>query len=754
LKLVRKELIPEGSDFQKELDNLTSLNLLRHPNILRLLGSYTYRKRHNLIFPRARGGTLAKLFTAERPRHFKEDEVLLVAFAKLASAVGDVHDFVVRELTLARIGCHHDLKPDNILVDGNDFILADFGLTRFKESNEDSATQFKIGRGYCLAPECQDLDDSFERHAIHRSSDIWAFGCIMADFTTYMVLGPDGVKEFRKQRKFQIANHIYYYYHHGTEPSPAVTEWIASLEISCTKPFKMLLDLTRRMLEMKPSLRPSAKEVAAELRFIALLALFLKVSGQWQSLQNIEEEGTINPRVERLRFASWGWLLGMASDETDRRTFNSSLVQDFTSFQTAVGFLQDMSRELDSMASRDSHAIARILLPMQHLNSSLIGLLPQQVQRRAMEYVELRLTETENIEELSTLQHTCEGVLIRQLAIIKRLTLLVKNELSLTERGLELQKRPMIGHGQVGHHFIGMMEVPEAGQIIPVLIEYKSYTDPLLRQRLFTRMEGIARVSNSLLHPEQMRVLHCRGYYHDDDRLAFGLVFDFPEWAQTIKPPFKDVIFSLQSILESQLREQMPSLGQRFRLAYNLASAVYNFEKAGWFHKGISSSNIVFFSKTHKILNTSSLEPYIIGFRHSRPHDVVTFTEGPASADQANLDGRYYQHPEYLQENVAYSFEHEYYSLGVVLLEVGLWKPVSKLAKGLIDMASVKRRERLLENVVPRLAQTMGLVYQKLVFELLSMDCHGKTTHDVKDAPAWFEAAVLTELYRLSSIDI
>jgi hypothetical protein len=48
----------------------------------------------------------------------------------------------------------------------------------------------------------------------------------------------------------------------------------------------------------------------------------------------------------------------------------------------------------------------------------------------------------------------------------------------------------------------------------------------------------------------------------------------------------------------------------------------------------------------------------------------------------------------------------------------------------------------------------MGLVYQKLVFELLSMDCHGKTTHDVKDAPAWFEAAVLTELYRLSSIDI
>jgi len=44
LKLVRKDLIPEGPEFQHELDNLTSLNLLRHPNILRFLGSYTYQK--------------------------------------------------------------------------------------------------------------------------------------------------------------------------------------------------------------------------------------------------------------------------------------------------------------------------------------------------------------------------------------------------------------------------------------------------------------------------------------------------------------------------------------------------------------------------------------------------------------------------------------------------------------------------------------------------------------------------------------
>jgi len=127
---------------------------------------------------------------------------MLVALAKLASAVGNVHDIDVKELSLSRIGCHYDLKPDNILIDGTDFIIADFGLTRFNESNEDSATQFKIGRGYCLAPECQDLDDGFERHEIHKSSDIWAFGYTIASFISYIVLGPKGVEDFKRKRKF------------------------------------------------------------------------------------------------------------------------------------------------------------------------------------------------------------------------------------------------------------------------------------------------------------------------------------------------------------------------------------------------------------------------------------------------------------------------------------------------------------------------------------------------------------------------
>jgi len=48
-------------DYKDELHNLTLLYHLEHPNILELFGSYTYRGKHNLLFPLAGRGNLAKL---------------------------------------------------------------------------------------------------------------------------------------------------------------------------------------------------------------------------------------------------------------------------------------------------------------------------------------------------------------------------------------------------------------------------------------------------------------------------------------------------------------------------------------------------------------------------------------------------------------------------------------------------------------------------------------------------------------------
>jgi serine/threonine protein kinase len=83
---------------------------------------------------------------------------------------------------LLGIGCHYDLKPANILVDDNKFLLADFGLSRFKDNSEDSQTSYKSVRGSYVAPECKNINDVGDTKArIGRSSDIWSLGCIILE---------------------------------------------------------------------------------------------------------------------------------------------------------------------------------------------------------------------------------------------------------------------------------------------------------------------------------------------------------------------------------------------------------------------------------------------------------------------------------------------------------------------------------------------------------------------------------------------
>jgi hypothetical protein len=67
--------------------------------------------------------------------------------------------------------------------------------------------------------------------------------------------------------------------------------------------------------------------------------------------------------------------------------------------------------------------------------------------------------------------------------------------------------------------------------------------------------------------------------------------------------------------------------------------------------------------------------PYLVGLRHSRPDERATFTEGPPSDE----DIKGYQHPQHLKNNLRYSISFDYYSLGILLLEIGLWLPLTAI---------------------------------------------------------------------------
>jgi len=744
--------MPHSNDYELELANLSSLKLLNHPNIVQLLGSYTHRQKHNFIFPKAEGGSLAELFKKECPAQLKAHDSWIVSLSRLAAAISEVHELVVTDLSLSKIGCHHDIRPNNILVNKDQFILADFGLTRFKEHDETSATQFRIGQGYCLAPECQDLDDDFQKHPIHRSSDVWSFGCIIADLVTYIYKGPLGIEEFRQNRRKQIGNYIFYYFHHGSIPSPSVGMWLDRLEIISPGPVKMLIALTRRMLEMIPENRPSARETATRLRFIALYTISLQISEQFEILQSREfrQEASIEISTEACRFASWTWSLGVDIErKSEISEFSPQIELEFEDFLRAVGLLQTLRQELESIQAEPMDVHIRLLMPLRRINTGLLKLLSPSAQRRAMEYVERKVLRTQNAEILEKFGQRSSNNHAGVLAKAKSLTLLLKPTLPRGDRTLELHNKPEPGTTQLGHHIIGNLKLLNQQGDIPVLIEYKAYEDPLLRSKIYSRMEGIAALSHAIQEPDKLRVLHCREYYHDEDRSAFGLVYDFPQIISPTGQPVTCTATCLQQILKDQRRDQQPCLGDKLKLAYKLASAISSFQKIGWFHKGISSSAVAFFYEADVPFVSSSMDPYLIGFRHSRPNEVLAFTEGPPLTD---FDERAYHHPQYLRNNIPYSFVHECYSLGIVLLEIGLWKPLMKMGK-FDEMPNDQVRTRLLDSIVPRLAQSMGIVYMDVVLALLGPKDSEKEDGVNKDQ-LWFDAVALNELYRLSIMEI
>lgn len=157
--VIRKELKARNStgseDFQRECRVLSYLNCLDHPNIVELLGSYTHNGIHSLIFSVAEYD-LDKLLEMTHLSNFKSQSDYLFASSGLASALKMLHSFSSKTLDVSLIGCHHDLRPSNILVKGRQFLLADFGLTTLKNIAEGSRTTRKPGDSRYLAPECED----------------------------------------------------------------------------------------------------------------------------------------------------------------------------------------------------------------------------------------------------------------------------------------------------------------------------------------------------------------------------------------------------------------------------------------------------------------------------------------------------------------------------------------------------------------------------------------------------------------------
>jgi len=262
----------------------------------------------------------------------------------------------------------------------------------------------------------------------------------------------------------------------------------------------------------------------------------------------------------------------------------------------------------------------------------------------------------------------------------------------------------------------------------PVLVEWKSvdsssgtaHTD-MVEQRIAL----LARLLKAKLKPRELRTLECLGVVRQpgpgDGDISYGMLFATP----SATPPR-----SLHDIVDNSPDE--PALGDWLAIAKNAVEAVLFLHMAGWLHKAIRSDNVLFFDAA----DYSNLR--IVGFEYSRQAASAQQTEGTKDDLRFNL----YRHPDVQsglanRQRVPFMARHDVYSLGIVLLEIGLRQTVSSLyraaAKTLpadADQSGQHFMRHLVEIQVPKLKGSMGNTYCDITCRCLEgsiLDDQGKT---------------------------
>jgi hypothetical protein len=141
----------------------------------------------------------------------------------------------------------------------------------------------------------------------------------------------------------------------------------------------------------------------------------------------------------------------------------------------------------------------------------------------------------------------------------------------------------------------------------------------------------------------------------------------------------------------------------------------------------LNSNNILFFSSPTQFGNPHLSKPFVVDFRFSRPNGLSPFSDG-LSRNSPFVD---YVHSQYLNERKWYGGKnlvdtwtgiddvdvsrfrqlYDYYSLGIILLELGYWAPIKTILKDHTTGDPTEIPDILLKKYVPRLSGIMGRLY-------------------------------------------
>ena len=203
----------------------------------------------------------------------------------------------------------------------------------------------------------------------------------------------------------------------------------------------------------------------------------------------------------------------------------------------------------------------------------------------------------------------------------------------------------------------------------------------------------------------------------------------------------------------------MPSLENRFQLAFNVASNVNRVHGMGVTHRNVNSDNIVFFLDANSAsVNDRAWKGPII----RKPY-LTAFNQLPlgysVAEDDRNFSGVYHYPGLVNGTSSSYTRLHDYYSLGLVLLEIGLWMPIGKFWKSKYTRRDFK--SRLQDIYLKKLAAKCGTGYMNAVlYCMTAADENPAGYHDGRSsgqissmAESTFQSEVIQALSRCCLIE-
>jgi hypothetical protein len=200
------------------------------------------------------------------------------------------------------------------------------------------------------------------------------------------------------------------------------------------------------------------------------------------------------------------------------------------------------------------------------------------------------------------------------------------------------------------------------------LMEEYKYYDEHRSPAEIADMESRIRLLANVLEaekPESFRCLQLAYWDHIKNNRRFVYYFRIPSKYNNESTTLYDAINDLK-------HEWRPTLEERLTMAYRIAKAVEQWHRVDWVHQSISSHNIIFMMPKSAGSN-ARLDfdaPLLHGFDFARPNakpSIARYVE--------NIDLDIYRHPDRQGEaRDGHKKEHDLYSLGVVLLEIGLWR--------------------------------------------------------------------------------